>query len=76
MAKPSPQRSNGCGIASCSHGADADERMRASLPRAEYDEVFPPRTGPGCGWCDYQRSCPEGQAAVAPHRPWDALAEL
>jgi hypothetical protein len=56
--------------------ADADERMRASLPRAEYDEVFPPRTGPGCGWCDYQRSCPEGQAASAPHRPWDALVEL
>ncbi|HEX4787010.1 MAG TPA: PD-(D/E)XK nuclease family protein [Actinospica sp.] len=56
--------------------ADADERMRASLPQAEYDEVFPPRTGPGCGWCDYQRSCPEGQAAVAPHRSWDALAEL
>jgi RecB family exonuclease len=56
--------------------ADADERMRASLPRSEYDEVFPPRTGPGCGWCDYQRNCPEGQAAVAPHRPWDALAEL
>jgi hypothetical protein len=50
--------------------------MRASLPRAEYDEVFPPRTGPGCGWCDYQRSCPEGQAASAPHRPWDALVEL
>ena len=56
--------------------ADADERMRASLPREKYDEVFPPRTGPGCGWCDYLRSCPAGQAAAAPHRPWDALAEL
>ena len=56
--------------------AEADERMRASLPREKYDEVFPPRTGPGCGWCDYRRSCPAGQAAAAPHRPWDALAEL
>jgi RecB family exonuclease len=56
--------------------ADADERMRAPLPREKYDEVFPPRTGPACGWCDYLRSCPEGQATTAPHRPWDALAEL
>jgi putative RecB family exonuclease len=56
--------------------ADADERMRASLPREKYDEVFPPRTGPACGWCDYLRSCPAGQATAAPHRPWDALAEL
>ena len=56
--------------------ADADERMRAGLPREKYDEVFPPRTGPACGWCDYLRSCPAGQAAAAPHRPWDALAEL
>ena len=56
--------------------ADADERMRASLPREKYDEVVPPRTGPACGWCDYLRSCPAGQAAAAPHRPWDALTEL
>jgi PD-(D/E)XK nuclease superfamily len=56
--------------------ADADERMRALLPREKYDEVFPPRTGPACGWCDYLRNCPEGQAAAARHRPWDALAEL
>jgi RecB family exonuclease len=56
--------------------ADADERMRAPLPREKYDEVFPPRTGPACGWCDYLRSCPEGQTAAAAHRPWDALAEL
>jgi RecB family exonuclease len=56
--------------------AEADQRMRAQLPPAAYDEVFPPRTGPSCGWCDYQRNCPEGQVAAAPHRPWDALAEL
>jgi RecB family exonuclease len=56
--------------------ADADERMRAPLPPEKYDEVFPPRPSPACGWCDYQRSCPEGQAAAPGHRPWDALAEL
>jgi RecB family exonuclease len=57
--------------------AEADERMRAPLPREKYDEVFPPQTGPGCGWCDYLRNCPEGQrAAGAARRPWDGLAEL
>ncbi len=56
--------------------AEADERMRAPLPREKYDEVFPPRTSPACGWCDYLRSCPEGRAAAVPRRPWDALAEL
>lgn len=56
--------------------ADADDAMRASLPADRVDEVFPPRPGPGCGWCDYQRHCPEGSAAAVPRRPWDALAEL
>jgi RecB family exonuclease len=56
--------------------ADADEAMRAPLPRAQYDRVFPPRPSPACGWCDYLRNCPEGQAAAVPRRPWDALAEL
>jgi RecB family exonuclease len=56
--------------------ADADDRMRAPLPREKYDEVFPPQPGPACGWCDYRRSCPEGQTAATAHRPWDALAEL
>ena len=56
--------------------ADADERMRAALPADSCDEVFPPRPGPNCGWCDYLRHCPEGQAAAVPRRPWDGLAEL
>jgi RecB family exonuclease len=56
--------------------ADADERMRAPLPVDSYDEVFPPRTGPACGWCDYLRNCPEGQLAATAHRPWDGLAEI
>jgi len=56
--------------------ADADERMRAPLPADEYDEVFPPRPGPGCGWCDFRQHCAEGRAAAAARRPWDGLAEV
>jgi RecB family exonuclease len=56
--------------------AEADERMRAPLASEKFDEVFPPRPGPACGWCDYLRHCPEGQAAAVPRRPWDGLAEL
>ena len=55
--------------------ADGDERFRAGLPVAEVDAVFPPRTGPAWGWCDYRGQCPEGAAAAAAHRPWDGLAE-
>jgi len=50
--------------------AEADESARDG--RAG-DEVFPPRPGSRCGWCDYRRHCPEGSAAATPHRPWDAL---
>jgi len=56
--------------------AEADERMRAPLPSEKFDEVFPPRTGPACGWCDYLRHCPEGRAAAVSRRPWDGLADL
>ena len=54
--------------------AAADERMRDGLPADRYDEVFPPRPGPSCGWCDYRRHCPEGTAAASARRPWDGLA--
>ena len=53
--------------------AAADERMRGGLPADRYDEVFPPRPGPSCGWCDYLRHCPEGAAAAITRRPWDGL---
>jgi len=55
--------------------AAADERMQAPLPASAYDEVFPPRPGASCGWCDYLRHCPEGAAAAVPRRPWDGLAD-
>jgi putative RecB family exonuclease len=55
--------------------AEADERMHGPLSPQMYDEVFPPRPAPGCGWCDYLRHCPEGQAAGVQRRPWDGLAD-
>ena len=55
--------------------AAADERYRGGLPEGRYDEVFPPNPRPACGWCDYLRHCPEGQAAAARRNPWDGLAD-
>jgi len=54
--------------------AEADERYRGGLPADHLDEVFPPRPGSWCGWCDYRGRCPEGMAAAGPRRPWDGLA--
>jgi RecB family exonuclease len=53
---------------------EADEAMREGLPEPRYDEVFPPRPSPACGWCDYLRHCPEGAAAAVTRRPWDGLS--
>jgi hypothetical protein len=55
--------------------AVADDIARAEQ-RADddpVDEVFPPRVGPLCGWCDYRDSCPEGAAAAPAVAPWEAL---
>ncbi len=54
--------------------AAADERFKAIPAGAPADEAFPPRPGPGCGWCDYRAQCPEGMAAGPARRPWDGLA--
>lgn len=53
--------------------AAADESYRAGP--AGLDQVFPPQTGPACGWCDFRAHCPEGQAAADQRRPWDGLAD-
>jgi hypothetical protein len=55
--------------------AEADERVRNGLPPERYDDVFPPRPSPACGWCDYVRQCAEGAAAARPRRPWDGIAD-
>ncbi|GAA3459659.1 RecB family exonuclease [Saccharothrix longispora] len=36
--------------------------------------LFPPRTGNQCTWCDFRRSCPEGQQAAPTLDPWALLA--
>jgi len=56
--------------------ADADEQMRAGMPPDRRDEVFPPRPGPSCGWCDYLRHCEAGRLAAVSRRPWDGLADI
>lgn len=38
-------------------------------------ELFPPRPGPLCGWCDLRAHCPEGQAAGPEKSDWAALEE-
>ena len=53
----------------------ADTAYRGGLAPTRYGEVFPPRPGPGCGWCDYRQHCPEGTAASPPRRPWDAITD-
>jgi RecB family exonuclease len=53
--------------------AAADERFGTGQPEQRGDEVFPPRPGPGCGWCDFRARCPEGGRAAAARRPWDGL---
>jgi RecB family exonuclease len=51
--------------------ADATDALAAG---GEVDVLFPPRTSPGCAWCDHLRACPEGRAAAGPpRRPWDGL---
>lgn len=37
------------------------------------DVLFPARTGRQCAWCDFRRSCPEGQAAGPAAEPWAML---
>ena len=41
----------------------------------EASELFPPRPGPLCGWCDLRAHCPEGQAAGPEKSDWAALEE-
>ena len=56
--------------------ATADDRYRTGPAADRGDEVFPPRPGQWCGWCDLRAHCPEGRAAAPSRRPWDGLADL
>jgi RecB family exonuclease len=56
--------------------AAADAAFRSGLPPERYDEVFPPRPGAQCAWCDFVRHCPEGAAGHPPKYGWAGLGTL
>jgi putative RecB family exonuclease len=55
----------------------ADEAARAEAAYAAGDngeQMFQPRTGGHCSWCDFRRHCPRGQQAAPDVEPWAALS--
>jgi putative RecB family exonuclease len=50
----------------------AYEQLKAAGPAA-VDEVFEPKIGPLCGWCDFRAHCPQGRAAAPEKSGWAAL---
>jgi RecB family exonuclease len=42
---------------------------------ADPDDVFPAVSGPGCSWCDFRPSCPQGRASSAAIDSWAGLPE-
>ncbi|MET9022093.1 PD-(D/E)XK nuclease family protein [Actinopolymorpha sp. NPDC004070] len=53
--------------------AHAEQAFAQGLSAADLDEVFPPRPGPLCQWCDFSAHCPQGRSAYPSKRPWDGL---
>ncbi len=53
--------------------AERDVRFRAGVSEAEADAMYPTNVSALCGWCDYNRVCPAGSAAVSPREPWAGL---
>jgi RecB family exonuclease len=54
---------------------EADEWYRNRKADDDVDDVFPPRPGGLCAWCDYVRHCPEGRAAAPEREPWSSLPD-
>lgn len=56
--------------------AEVNAATTALQEGGDAEELFPPRPGALCGWCDFARHCPEGLAAAGgPRKPWSGLAE-
>lgn len=53
--------------------AALDDRYRAGMAAEESDRAFPAKIGALCGWCDFNRVCEVGRAAVPPKKPWAAV---
>lgn len=56
--------------------AQLDGRFRVGVDAAEADAMYPPSVSALCGWCDFNRVCREGAAAVAPRDSWAGLKEV
>jgi len=55
--------------------AEADESYQAAAAGGPpVGELFAPRPGPGCGWCDFRAHCPEGSVAAERRRSFDGLS--
>ena len=56
--------------------AESAAATAALVAGGSAEELFPPRPGPLCGWCDLARHCPEGRAASGgAKQPWAGLAQ-
>lgn len=55
---------------------DAERAYDSGLAGARLHEVFPPRVGPQCAWCDVAKNCPEGSSAYPPKEPWAGMPDL
>jgi RecB family exonuclease len=55
--------------------AELDLRFKAGVDPPEADRMYPPQVSARCGWCDFNRSCPEGSAVAARRDPWAGLEE-
>jgi RecB family exonuclease len=56
----------------------ATEQLAADTAAGRHgprDDLFPPRPGPMCSWCDFAQHCPEGLAASVRREPWDGLPD-
>ncbi|MBT8224927.1 MAG: PD-(D/E)XK nuclease family protein [Dactylosporangium sp.] len=52
--------------------AEARAAESALAGGADPDATFPASVGPQCAWCDFRRTCPEGERVPA-REPWAAM---
>ncbi len=56
--------------------ADEAEAATAAFKADPAADMFAPRPGSQCGWCDMRAHCPEGAAAAPAQLPWAGLGEI
>lgn len=55
--------------------AELDGLFKAGVDTDAADVMYPAHVSALCGWCDFNRVCPEGSAAIPPRQPWAGLEE-